>query len=132
VDEVLAVDSKQLAPCNPDWCGSLAIVLHDLGRGGEFVAAVPRAHKTNPWVLAAQAIAEGDFARAADQYAAIGSEADEAYARLRAGEQLVANGRGTEAVEQLTRATDFFRRAHAVAYLRETQDLLRRADSEPV
>jgi len=132
VDEVLAVDPRQLAPCDPDWCGSIAIVLHDLARGGEFGAAVPRAHKTNPWVLAAQAIAEGEFAQAADQYAAIGSEADEAYARLRAGEQLVVDGRGVEAVEQLTRAMDFFSLAHAVAYRREAQDLLHRADSEPV
>ena len=34
-DEVLAVNPERLAPCNPDWCGSLAMVLHDLGRGFE-------------------------------------------------------------------------------------------------
>ena len=127
VDEVLAVDPERLAPCNPDWCGSLAIVLHDLGRGGEFMAAVPAAHRTNPWVVAAQAVAEGDFASAAIHYATIGSRADEAYFRLRAGRQLAGDGRGVEAVEQLKWAVDFFGRADAVAYLSEAEDLLRRA-----
>jgi tetratricopeptide (TPR) repeat protein len=130
VDEVLAVDSNQLAPCNPDWCGSLAIVLHDLGRGEEFTAVVPRAHRTNPWVVAARAVAQGEFVQAADQYGSIGSRADEAYARLRAGEQLAVNGRRVKAIEQLKRAADFFGRAGALAYLSETEDLLGRADSK--
>jgi len=130
VDELLAVDPGRLAPSNPDWCASLAIVLHDLARGAELMAALPKAHRTNPWVLAAQAVAEGEFAQAANQYAAIGSGADEAYTRLRAGEQLAVNGRRVEAVEQLKWAADFFGRAGAVAYLSEAQGLLRRADSK--
>jgi class 3 adenylate cyclase/tetratricopeptide (TPR) repeat protein len=125
VDDVLAVDPEQLVPCNPDWCGSLAIVLHDLARGGEFTAAVPPAHRANPWVVAAQAVAEGEFAQAADQYAAIGSRADEAYARLRAGEQLAVDGRRIETVEQLKCAAEFFGRAGALAYLNEAEDLMR-------
>jgi tetratricopeptide (TPR) repeat protein len=129
VDEVLAVNPGQRSPCNPDWCGSLAIVLHDLGRGGEFTAAVPSAHRANPWVVAAQAVAAGDFAQAADHYAAIGSGADEAYVRLRAAEQLEADGRRVEVVEQLKQATDFFYRADALAYLSKAKDLLRRAES---
>ena len=125
VDEVLTVSSEPRAPCNPDWCGSLAIVLHDLARGGEFMAMVPSAHRANPWVVAAQAIAEGEFAQAADQYAAIGSRADEAYARLRAGEQFAADGRRTETVEQLKCAAEFYGRAGALAYLNEAEDLMR-------
>jgi hypothetical protein len=129
VDEVLAANPGQLAPCNPDWCESLAIVLHDVARGGEFMAAVPRAHPNQPWVVAAHAVAEGEFAQAADQYASIGSGADEAYARLRAGEQLAVDGQGVEAVEQLKRAADFLGRAGALAYLSQAEDLLRRAGS---
>jgi hypothetical protein len=51
------------------------MVLYDLARGGEFIAAVPRVHKTNPWVIAARAVAKGEFTEAADHYAAIGSAA---------------------------------------------------------
>jgi hypothetical protein len=130
VDELLDSNPGQLAPCNPDWCGSLAIVLHDLARGEEFMAAIPKLHGTNPWVIAAQAIAEGKFTQAANHYAAIGSGADEAYARLRAGEQLAADGRGVEAVEHLNCAAEFFRRADAVAYLSKAEDLLRRVESK--
>ena len=132
VDEVLTVSSEPRAPCNPDWCGSLAIVLHDLARGGEFMAMVPSAHRANPWVVAAQAIAEGEFAQAADQYAAIGSRADEAYARLRAGEQFAADGRRTETVEQLKCAAEFYGRAGALAYLNEAEDLMRGLDLKSV
>ena len=130
VDDVFAINPGQLVPCNPDWCGSLAIVLHDLSRGAEFIAAVPSVHRTNPWVIAAQAVAEGKFAQAADQYAAIGSGTDEAYARLRAGEQLAVDGQGVEAVEQLKRAADFYGRADALAYLSRAGDLLRCGESK--
>jgi class 3 adenylate cyclase/tetratricopeptide (TPR) repeat protein len=129
VDDVLATNPGQRAPCNPDWCGSLAIVLHDLARGEELMAAVPSVHRTNPWVVAAQAVAEGKFTQAADQYAAIGSGPDEAYARLRAGEQLVVDGQGVDAVDQLKWAADFFGRAGALAYVSAAEDLLRRAKS---
>jgi ATP/maltotriose-dependent transcriptional regulator MalT len=129
VDELLASNPGQLAPCNPDWCGSLATVLHDLARGEQFMAAIPRVHRTNPWVIAAQAIAEGKFTQAADHYAAIGSGADEAYARLRAGERLVVDGQGVDAVEHLKWTVDFFSRAGALAYLSTAEGLLRRAKS---
>jgi hypothetical protein len=129
VDDVLATNPGQRAPCNPDWCGSLAIVLHDLARGEELMAAVPSVHRTNPWVVAAQAVAEGKFTQAADQDAAIGSGPDEAYARLRAGEQLVVDGQGVDAVDQLKWAADFFGRAGALAYVSAAEDLLRRAKS---
>jgi tRNA U55 pseudouridine synthase TruB len=94
------------------------------------MVAVRKAHRANPWVLAAQAIAKGEFTQAAAQYAAIGSRADEAYARLRAGEQLALPSREAEAIEQLKPAADFFGRAGALAYLSQAEDLLRRAGSK--
>jgi hypothetical protein len=94
------------------------------------MVAVGKAHRANPWVLAAQAIAKGKFTQAAAQYATIGSRADEAYARLRAGEQLALASREAEAIEQLKPAADFFGRAGALAYLSQAEDLLRRAGSK--
>jgi len=48
----------------------------------------------------------------------------EAYARLRAAEQLVAEGRQAEADAQLEKALAFFRSVGATRYIREAEALL--------
>jgi tetratricopeptide (TPR) repeat protein len=77
-----------------------------------------------PWLQAATAMAASEFERAADTYAKIGSLPDEAFARLRAAQRLVASGRRAEASEQLQRALAFYRKVQASAYLREAEALL--------
>ena len=69
-------------------------------------------------------MASGDFERAAATYARIGSLPDEAYARLRAAEQLVAAGHRVEANQQLERAVAFYRQVRATGYLRAGEELL--------
>jgi class 3 adenylate cyclase/tetratricopeptide (TPR) repeat protein len=67
------------------------------------------------WDLAALAILDGEFQDAADRFDQIGSRADEAYARLRAGEE----GDRT----QLERALAFYRSVGALRYIREGEEL---------
>ena len=75
------------------------------------------------WYDAVVATLEGDFARAADLYAAIGSRPDEAVARLRAAEHALATDDAGEAQAQLTRAQAFFDRVGAHALLRDAKAL---------
>jgi hypothetical protein len=72
------------------------------------------------WNDAARAMLAGDFRRAADVFFQIGSLADEARARLRAGE---AGDR-----PQLERALAFYRAADATAYIRRCDELLGASD----
>jgi tetratricopeptide (TPR) repeat protein len=108
-----------------EWLADLAVTLSALGREHEFLEAVPHAKlPPNPWFEAAAAYLSGDFARAADVYAGIGSLPDEAYARLRAAEALVREGRRAEADAQLERSLAFWRTAGATGYVREGEALL--------
>jgi MFS family permease len=68
-------------------------VLHALGRGVELRRLAAATRSAGRWLPAAAAVAGGDFQAAADRYAEIGSLPDEAFARLRAAEQLQAAGR---------------------------------------
>jgi hypothetical protein len=63
-------------------------------------------------------MAAGDFELAAARYAELGSVPDEAFARLRAGERLLAAGRRSEGDRQLERALAFYREVEAAGYLR--------------
>ena len=62
-----------------------------------------------------------------DLFGEIGSLPDEALARLRAAEKLVAAGRHAEADEQLARALAFWRSVRATRYIREGEALLAEA-----
>ena len=112
---------------NPDWSGELAVVLHDLGRGAELLKLVAQLTPLPPWLLAATAVARGDFEQAAGLYAGIGSLPDEAFARLRAAGQLLDAGRHTDAEDQRRRALGFYRTVGAAAALH--QATARRVDS---
>jgi class 3 adenylate cyclase/tetratricopeptide (TPR) repeat protein len=83
-------------------------------------AAAPRTR----WYDAVSAVIDGDFARAADLYAAIGSQPDEAVTRLRAAEQALAAGNSRQTHEQLTRALAFFSRVNAKAHMRDAEMLV--------
>jgi class 3 adenylate cyclase/tetratricopeptide (TPR) repeat protein len=112
---------------SPDWSGQLAVVLHVLGRGDELLELLELAASARiptPWQQAATAIAAGRFEEAADRYAEIGSLPDEAFARLRAAEQLLGAGRQVEGTAQLQRALAFYRQVGAAGYLREAHALV--------
>ena len=123
--ELLAMldDGAPVTVTAPDWSGDLAIVLQTLGRAND-IERLSRAWIATPWRQAATAIAIGDFQRAADLYAEIGSLPDEAFARLQAAKQLLADGRTVEANAQLHPALGFYRQVKASAYLREGEALV--------
>jgi class 3 adenylate cyclase/tetratricopeptide (TPR) repeat protein len=109
---------------DPDWSRDLAVVLQALGRGAELAELLHRPRTPTLWLQAAAAVAAGDYNHAADLYTQIGSQPDEAYARLNAAKQLVTAGRRTEASGALKRALAFFRQVNANGYLREAEALL--------
>jgi hypothetical protein len=89
----------------------LAVLLHDLGRGGEVVEW--SADLSEAWREPALKIASGDFASAAERYEAMGARGYSAYALLRSGSD--ANVR---------RALDFYRGVGATRYVQEGEGLL--------
>ncbi|HEU0247629.1 MAG TPA: AAA family ATPase [Gaiellaceae bacterium] len=106
------------------WALQLAIVMVGLGRGPEFLESAGVLGAPTPWLDAAKLWAEGEFERAGDLLGEMGSLPDEALARLRAAERLVAAGRRAEADAQLQRALAFFRSVGATRYVREGEALL--------
>ena len=88
-------------------------------RCDEFREALATAAPRTPWYDAALAVIAGDFAAAADRYAAIGSRPDEAVARLRAADAAAAAGDVATARHQLTPAFAFFRGVAARPHLRD-------------
>jgi class 3 adenylate cyclase/tetratricopeptide (TPR) repeat protein len=107
-----------------EWLPDLAIVLEQLGRGDQLLEVATRAKLRTPWLEAASAFACGDPEGAAAIYARIGARPDEAFARLRAAERLLAAGRPVEAGAQGKLAMAFHREAGATAYLRASEVLL--------
>jgi len=71
---------------------------------------------TSLWLKAGREILDGQFEEAAETFDEIGSVPDEAEARLRAGQALLAEGRRTEAGEQFERALAFYREVGATRY----------------
>jgi class 3 adenylate cyclase/tetratricopeptide (TPR) repeat protein len=124
-DELLAeLADRGALLTNPDWSGQLAIVLSSLGRAAELAELAAGVSKATSWLRAAAAMAAGDFERAADTYARIGSRPDEAFARLRGAERLLDAGHQAEGKAQLQRAMAFFRQAGASGHLREAEALV--------
>jgi len=109
------------------WAPHLAAAMDALGRGQEFLERAPGLGTATPWLEAASCWVRGEFERAADLFGEIGSLPDEALARLRAAEKLVAAGRRPEADEQLARALAFWRSVGATRYIREGEALLAEA-----
>jgi hypothetical protein len=120
VDELL----EALAAGQPFWAAaSLPDLLAALDerRYGELKEVLGRATPRTRWYDAASAYLERDFAAAADVYAAIGSQPDEAAARLEAAKRSLAGGDAVAGESQLTRALAFYRRVGAHAYVRNAE-----------
>jgi tetratricopeptide (TPR) repeat protein len=101
-----------------------------LGRRDDVRAALERIPGESLWLDACRAVLDEAFERAAEIFASIGSLPNEAYARLRAGEKLLAEGHTENAEDQLGSALTFYRRVGATAYAREAEELLSRAGLE--
>ncbi|HZC28155.1 MAG TPA: hypothetical protein VE269_00310, partial [Gaiellaceae bacterium] len=93
------------------WAHGLAWVAWALGRGAEFLAAVDDDQLETPWVRGARAVGRGEFTAAADAFGAIGAKTEEAFYRLRSG-------------EQLGPALAFYRSVRATRYIREAEERL--------
>ena len=100
---------------------SVSCVL-ELGHGDR-LSSLLRGAVASPWRDAAQAALSGDPVRDAEILAEIGAHTYEAAARLRAGKQLVEQGRNAEADDQLQRALAFYRSVGATRYIREGEGL---------
>jgi len=102
----------------------LAWVAVTLGREPELVEVLVREPFKSPWLRAALAVASLDFRAAADIFGRMGMLTHEAFFRLRAAEQFVAEGHRPEADEQLRPALAFYRGVGAARYVREGEALL--------
>jgi tetratricopeptide (TPR) repeat protein len=100
-----------------------AWLLRDLGREGDLSRALKSAPMT-PWVDAARAITASDFAESVKLAARMAAPAVEAYARLRAGEAMLAADGRTEALAELEKAVEFYRSVGATHYVRQAEALL--------
>jgi hypothetical protein len=102
----------------------LAWVALTLGRSADVLAVIDREVFQSPWVQAARAVAFNDLPMAADIMDGLDALPEVAFYRLRAAEQLLAEGRRAEADEQLSRALAFYRSVRATRYVREGEALL--------
>jgi tetratricopeptide (TPR) repeat protein len=101
---------------------AFAAVALRLDLAEQLVAALASHPRTN-WTDCVHAYARRDFVAAAEILRRIGAKPDEAEARLRAAERLVAEGRHG-ADEQLQQALDFYRSVGATRYEHECEALL--------
>ena len=105
---------RRVGPRGYPYAGpDLSIALVELGRSEELSPVLALSPRSSAWLEAANAFVVGDFVRAADVYAGIGSLPDEADARLRSGRE-----------DQVRRALDFYRSVGATRYIREGKALL--------
>jgi class 3 adenylate cyclase/tetratricopeptide (TPR) repeat protein len=102
---------------------SVAWTLSRLGRGAELIPILDDA-PASTWVDLARSVSLGDFLEAAEICAKMELGPDEAYARMRAAEQLIAVGRRAEAEVQLRAALAFYRSVEAKSFTREAETLL--------
>jgi len=93
---------------------------------GEAASVLPDASR---WKRALTAIAELRYADAARIYEEIGSKPLEAQAQLLAARHLTQQGRPMEAAAHAEGALGFYRLVDAAAYVRQAEELLRRAES---
>jgi tetratricopeptide (TPR) repeat protein len=120
VDELLTLTDDDGAPLYFGWLIDLGWLLHDLGRPEQ----PPPTPRSPVWNDAAQAIARGDLPAAADVLGGTELVSEEAYARLRAAEQLASQGFPAEAQTHLARALAFYRAVGAKAYVMRGEALL--------
>ncbi len=121
-DEVVTVLPNVEAPGGASPLETLALV--DLGRGNAVLRALGERTGPRMWE-ALKLYAAGKLEDAADAFADLGDAGFlEAYARLRAAERLVSEGRRSEADVQLHRSLAFWQKAGATQYIREAETFM--------
>jgi hypothetical protein len=105
------------------WILQAAIVLSARGRG-EDLLALGGEDLPSGWVHAACLWASGDLASAAERLQEMGAASDEAFARMKEAERLIAAGSRPEAQPSLARALELYRWMGATAFIREAEQLL--------
>jgi class 3 adenylate cyclase/tetratricopeptide (TPR) repeat protein len=123
IDEILATVDPQPSLDWAWWFVAAATVLTDRGRAQDLLDLGGEALPTG-WVQAGRLWATGDLAGAADRLQEMGCAPDEAYARFKEAERLVAAGRRAEAEPFLSRALELYREMGATAFIREAEQLL--------
>ena len=108
----------------------LALVAEEVGCSEVLSEQLDRGPQTR-WAEAAIASLRGDFVRAADVLDQIGDAELEALARLRAARLLGAEGRRSEADEQLQRSLAFWRSVRATRNIRQAEALLSEISEVP-
>jgi tetratricopeptide (TPR) repeat protein len=104
------------------WGGAGAVAaIATLAGVDPLVELEPESSHRSLWVAAAHEYLTGNLEGAADIYARIGSRPDEAYARLRAAEQLATDGDPSRADAQRKKALEFYRSVGAARYVREAE-----------
>ena len=93
----------------------------DVGSADELDRLLAGLRRQTTWVVATRMVLGGEYLEAAELFARMPTLPHEGYARLRAAQKLVAEGRDTEADEQLVKAVAFFRLVGATRYLREAE-----------
>ena len=93
------------------------------GRGDDLLALGGESLPSD-WVRAARLWASDDFAGAADLLREMGAAPDEAYARMKHADRLIAAGRRPEAEPALSRALELFRMMGATGWIGEAERLL--------
>ena len=108
-----------------DWrIVELAWVARRLGCADEVRLSLEQATLHPRWIRVIEALIEERYEDAAEGFAEIGDLDSEAEARLRAAEQLVAQGRRAEADAHLDQALAFFRSAGASRFVQQAERLL--------
>ena len=108
-----------------------AWAVSEVGYADELDRLLAGQRRRSGWVDATRAVVRGDYAEAADRFRDMQTRPYEAYARLRAAERFVADGRRAEADEQLAKALAFFREVGATRYIREAEALQPAAAERP-
>jgi class 3 adenylate cyclase/tetratricopeptide (TPR) repeat protein len=123
IEEILESIGREPAMDWAWWIVPAAIVLSEVGRASD-ILAIGGEDLPSRWIQAARLWASGDLAGAAERFEDIGSAGDEAYARVREAERLVAAGHRAEAEPFLSRALELYRGMGATAFIREAERLL--------
>jgi tetratricopeptide (TPR) repeat protein len=123
LDELL----EYAGPGGRNFGPDLAVAMIKLGRNE--VGRLSDATPVGPWRDLFGLIAAGNLPQAAAVCEEIGLRPGTALLRLRAAEQLIAEGRSDEAREHVTKALEFWRSVGAAHFIREAETLAARLDA---
>ena len=123
VDELLELIQSNQSGFMSYWAMPLAIVLTELDRASDLETLIESRSVVTRWMEAARAYGRRAFVEAAEILEDMGALAVGAFARLRAAEAFVQEGRRAEADAELQQALAFYRSVGATAYIREAEAL---------